>query len=111
MIDWVSFLVVSVVALVSACTVVALYALGLRMLSTAGRAPHVTPAEFTDAITVITPAAIAAEAKRIRKAAAKNPLSPVQKRWALIVAYACFSLCAIVVLFGIYLIVPALHAH
>ena len=109
MIDWISFLIVAVVALVSACAVVSLYALALRMLSTAGKAPHVTPAEFTDAITIVTPAEAAAEAKRIKKAASRSPLTPLQKRFALIVAYTCFVLCALVVLFGIYLIIPALH--
>ncbi|WP_243063734.1 peptidase [Humibacter sp. RRB41] len=108
-IDWVSFLLVAGAAIVAACLVVALFAFGLRMLSTAGKAPHVTPAEFTDAITIVTPAEAAAEAKRIRRAAKKNPLSAGQKRLALIVAYACFSLCAVVILFGIYLIIPALH--
>jgi hypothetical protein len=110
MIDWLAFFLVAVVALASACIVVSLYAFGLRMLSTAGRAPNVTPAEFTDAITIITPAEAAAEAKRIKKASARNPLTPLQKRLALVVAYTCFVLCGAVVLFGIYLIVPALHS-
>lgn len=109
MIDWVSFFVVAGSALLAACVVVALYSFGLRMLSTAGRAPHVVPAEFTDAITVITPAEAAAEAKRIRKASKRNPLTAAQKRLALCVAYVCFVFCAAVVLFGIYLIIPALH--
>ncbi|QDZ13472.1 peptidase [Humibacter ginsenosidimutans] len=109
MIDWFAFFTVAVAALVSACVVVALYSLGLRMLSTAGKAPHVTPAEFTDAITIITPAEAAAEAKRIKKASARNPLTTAQKRLALVVAYTCFVLCGAVVLFGIYLIIPALH--
>ncbi|NNC13308.1 peptidase [Planctomonas sp. JC2975] len=109
MIDWIAFLLVAAAALLSACIVVSLYALGLRMLSTAGKAPNVTPAEFTDAITIVTPTEAAAEAKRIKKAAKRNPLTPLQKRLALIVAYVCFVLCGAVVLFGIYLIVPALH--
>lgn len=108
-IDWVSFFEVAGAALLAACLVVTLYAFGLRMLSTAGRAPHVIPAEFTDAITIVTPAEAAAEAKRIRKASKRNPLTPGQKRLALCAAYVCFVLCAAVVLFGIYLIVPALH--
>lgn len=109
MIDWISFFLVAAAALVAACVVVALYAFALRMLSTAGKAPHVTPAEFTDAITIVTPAEAAAEAKRIRRAAKKNPLSPARKRLALVVAYLCFVLCGLVVLFGIYLVIPALH--
>lgn len=109
MIDWVSFFIVAGAALAAAGAVVALFSFGLRMLSTAGRAPHVSPAEFTDAITVITPAEAAAEAKRIRKASKRNPLTKGQKRLALFTAYLCFVLCAAVVLFGIYLIIPALH--
>ncbi len=110
MIDWASLFLVAGAALVSACLVVVLYALGLRMLSTAGRAPHVTPAEFTDAITIVTPAEAAAEAKRIKRAAARSPLTPLQKRLALLLAYTSFVLCGLVVLFGVYLIVPALHS-
>jgi hypothetical protein len=109
MIDWFSFLIVAVASLASACAVVALFAFGLRMLSTAGRTPLVTPAEFTDAITVITPAEAAAEAKRIKKAAQRNPLTATQKRWAQATAYACFVVCAAVVLFGISLVIPSLH--
>jgi hypothetical protein len=108
-IDWIAFLLVAGAAVVSACVIVSLYALGLRMLSTAGKAPHVTPAEFTDAITIVTPPEAAAEAKRIKKAASRSPLTPLQKRLALFVAYTCFLLCGLVVLFGIYLIIPALH--
>jgi hypothetical protein len=109
MIDWLAFLLVAGSALASACLVVSLFALALRMLSTAGKAPNVTPAEFTDAITIITPAEAAAEAKRIKKAAARSPLTALQKRLALMVAYTCFVVCGLVVLFGIYLIVPVLH--
>lgn len=109
MIDWIAFLIVALAALVSSCVVVSLYALALRMLATAGKAPHVTPAEFTDAITIVSPAEAAAEAKRIKKAASRSPLTPLQKKLALVVAYTCFALCVLVVLFGIYLIIPALH--
>ena len=80
MIDWISFLIVAAVALVSACAVVSLYALALRMLSTAGKAPHVTPAEFTDAITIVTPAEAAAEAKRIDPPALWERNPPVRYR-------------------------------
>lgn len=109
MIDWVAFLIVAAVSLVSAGLVVSLYALGLRLLTTAGRPPVVEPLEFTGAITVLTPKRAAKEAKRARKAAKANPLSPAQKRLALFAAYACFVLCALAVLYGVYLIVPALH--
>jgi hypothetical protein len=79
------------------------------MLVRAGRVPVVTPATFTDAITVLTPAEIQSAEKKAAKAARKNPLSAGQKRIALITAYASFILCGAAVLFGIYLIVPALH--
>jgi hypothetical protein len=108
MVNWLSFFVVAFAAVLSACVVV-LFSLGLRLLSTAGRTPNISPAEFTDAITVITPAEAAAEAKRIRKATKRNPLSPARKRLALLAAYVCFALCAASVLFGIYLIIPAFH--
>lgn len=110
-VDWLSFVVVFVASIVSAGVVVSLFALGLRLLSTAGRTPLATPAEFTDAITIVTPSEAAAEAKRIRKAAQRSPLSSGAKRIALVAAYVCFVLCALCVLYGIYLIVPALHAR
>lgn len=108
-IDWGSFLAVAFASLVSTCVVVGLYALATRLLATAGRAPQVDPVEFTDAISVITPAEAAAAAKRARKAAKKNVLSAGQKRAALVGAYTCFTLCGLAVLYGIYLIVPYFH--
>jgi hypothetical protein len=109
MINWLSFFIVAFAAISAACVVVVSYSLGLRLLSTAGKTPLAVPAEFTDAITVVTPAEAAAEVKRIRKAAKRNPLSSAQKRLALFAAYLCFTVCAAAVLFGIYLIIPALH--
>ena len=53
-IDWFAFVQVFAAALVGALLVVGFYAVGLRLLVRAGRAPVVAPAEFTDAITVIT---------------------------------------------------------
>lgn len=108
-IDWGSFLAVAFASLVSTCVVVGLYSLATRLLATAGRAPHVDPVEFTDAISVITPAEAADAAKRARKAAKKNPLSTGQKRAALVGAYTCFTLCGLAVLYGIYLIIPYFH--
>ena len=64
-IDWIAFLQVFAVALVGTVLVVGLYSAGLRLLVAAGRPPVVAPAEFTDAITVISPKA----AKRAAKAA------------------------------------------
>lgn len=109
MIDWMGFLVVLVAALTGTVVVVGFYALGVKLLVRAGRVPVVTPATFTDAITVLTDAEIKSAAKKAAKAARKNPLTPAQKRVAQFAAYACFAICAASVLFGIYLIVPALH--
>ncbi|WP_090711210.1 peptidase [Mycetocola miduiensis] len=103
------FIVVLVAALTGTVLVVGFYALGLKMLVRAGRVPVVIPAAFTDAITVLTPAEIKSAAKKAAKAARKNPLTPMQKRVALIAAYCCFTVCGLAILFGIYLIVPALH--
>jgi len=104
-IDWLAFLVVLVSALIGATVVVVAYSLGIRLLTLSGRTPIVTPAEFTDAITIVTPAEIKQAAKRAAKAARKSPLSEGQKRAALIGAWACFAVSAIAVVVGIYLIV------
>lgn len=109
MINWLSIVIVALVSIVSASLVVTLFALGLRLLSSAGRPAHVGPAEFTDAITVITPEEAEREAKRVRKAAKRSPLSPAQKRLALVGARICFVLCAAIVLLGIYLVIPGFH--
>lgn len=109
MIDWFSFLIVLVAALLGAAVVVSAYSLGIRLLTLSGRTPIVTPAEFTDAITVVSPAEAKAAAKRAEKAAKKSPLTAGQKRAALVGAWACFAVSGIAVLVGIYLIVPALH--
>ena len=53
-IDWFAFVQVFVAAMIAAVLVVGFYSLGLRLLVRAGRVPVVAPAEFTDAITVIT---------------------------------------------------------
>jgi len=108
-IDWYAFLVVLGVTLFATAVVVSAYALGIRLLTLSGRTPIVTPAEFTDAIAVITPAEAAAAAKRAAKAAKKSPLTDGQKRLALVSAWACFAISAGAVLYGIYLIVPAFH--
>ncbi|HKP07248.1 MAG TPA: peptidase [Microbacterium sp.] len=104
-INWLAFVQVFVAAFISAVVVVSFYAMGLRLLVRAGRAPVVAPAEFTDAITVISEK----EARRAEKAAAKaakrSPLTDGQKRFALVGAYACFAVCAAAVLGGLLLIV------
>jgi hypothetical protein len=109
MIDWLAFVEVLIAALVGAAVVVSLYALGLRMLAVAGRTPYVPPVAFEDAITVLTPKQVKKEAKQVKKARKRNPYSPAVKRLALIAAYALFALSGIVVLYGIYLIVPYFH--
>lgn len=104
MIDWLAFVLVLFSALIGTCVVVAAFSLGIRLLTVSGRTPIVTPAEFTDAITIVTPAEIKAAEKRAKKAAKKSPLTEGQKRLALVGAWACFALSGLAVLFGIYLI-------
>ncbi|UUT35081.1 peptidase [Microbacterium elymi] len=104
-IDWIAFVKVFAVALVAAVLVVGLYSIGLRLLVRAGRVPVVAPAEFTDAITVISAKQAAKAEKAAAKAARKSPLSEGQKRVAQLGAYASFGLCAVAVLCGILLIV------
>jgi hypothetical protein len=104
-IDWLAFLIVLGSALLGATVVVVSYSVGIRLLTVSGRTPIVTPAEFTDAITIVSPAEIRQAEKRAAKAARKSPLSDGQKRAALIGAWACFGLSAAAVVFGIYLIV------
>ncbi|WP_439594017.1 peptidase [Microbacterium sp.] len=103
-IDWLAFVQVFVAAMTGAVLVVTFYSLGLRLLVRAGRAPVVAPAEFTDAITVITEK----EARRAEKAAAKaakrSPLTAGQKRVALIGGYGCFVVAGAAVLGGLLLI-------
>jgi hypothetical protein len=109
MIDWVAFVEVFAASIIGSCFVVAFYALGTRLLAAAGRALFVEPVEFTDAITVITPEKAAKLQRKAEKAQRKNPLSDTQKRWALTGAYACFTACALAVLYGLYLIIPYFH--
>lgn len=104
-IDWIAFLQVFAAALTAAVLVVGFYALGLRLLVRAGRPPVVAPAEFTDAITVISDKQAHRMEKAAAKAAKRNPLTGGQKLAALVAAYACFSVCAVAVLGGILLIV------
>ena len=104
-IDWFAFLEVFAAALTGAAIVVTFYALGLRMLVRAGRAPVVAPAEFTDAITVITEKEARRAAKAAAKAARKSPLTDGQRAFALVLAYACFAVSAVAVLGGLLLIV------
>lgn len=104
-IDWAAFVQVFAAALAGAVLVVGFYAIGLRLLVRAGRAPVVAPAEFTDAITVISEKEARKAAKAAAKAAKKSPLTDAQKRLAQYGAYASFGMCALAVLAGLALIV------
>ena len=104
-IDWLAFLQVFVAALVGAAAIVTFYALGLRLLVRSGHAPVVSPAEFTDAITVISDKELRRAEKQAAKAAKKSPLTEGQRKFALVGAYACFAMCAAAVVAGILLIV------
>lgn len=104
-IDWLAFLQVFVAAMIGSLLVVGFYALGLRLLVRGGRAPVVAPAEFTDAITVISEKEARRAAKAAAKASRKSPLTDGQKRIAQAGAYACFTMCALAVLGGLLLIV------
>ncbi|MGH3690559.1 MULTISPECIES: peptidase [unclassified Microbacterium] len=104
-IDWVAFLQVFLAALVGATAIVTFYSLGLRLLVRSGRAPVVSPAEFTDAITVITEKELKRAEKQAAKAARKSPLTEGQKSLALVGAYGCFALCAAAVVGGILFLV------
>ncbi|MFB7250409.1 peptidase [Microbacterium sp. NPDC056234] len=104
-IDWLAFLQVFVAALVGAAAIVTFYAIGLRLLVRSGHAPVVSPAEFTDAITVVSEKELRRAEKQAAKAAKKSPLTDGQKRLALVGAYACFAMCAVAVIAGILIIV------
>ncbi len=104
-IDWGAFLQVFLAALVAAVLVVGFYAVGLRMLVRAGRVPVVAPAEFTDAIAVISEKQRRRAEKAAAKAAKKSPLTDGQKRIALVAAYGAFGLCGLAVVGGLLLIV------
>ena len=67
--------------------------------------PVVEPAEFTDAITVITAKDAQRAAKAAAKAARKSPLTPAQRQVAAVGAYISFGLCGLAVLGGLLLIV------
>ena len=105
MINWLAFIQVFVAALVGSAAIVTFYAVGLRLLVRSGHAPVVSPAEFTDAITVISEKELKRAAKQAAKAAKKSPLTEGQKRLSLVGAYGCFALCAIAVISGILIIV------
>ncbi|MEV8266530.1 peptidase [Microbacterium sp. NPDC076911] len=90
--------------MIASLVLVGFYSLGLRLLVRAGRSPVVAPAEFTDAITIISQKEAQRAEKAAAKAAKKSPLTETQKRVALVAACACFVVCAGAVVFGLLLI-------
>ena len=95
-IDWMAFLIVFVTALLSTAFVVALYSLGIRLLATP--APRVPRLDGT--IEATGPS---------RDDEDDDVDDAGRPRWATVAANVCFALSVVVVLIGIYLIVPALH--
>lgn len=104
-INWIAFLEVFAAALLAASLVVTFYAIGLRLLVRAGKVPVVAPADFTDAIAIVTEKDIRRANKAAAKAAKKSPLTQGQKQLALVGAYASFGVCGLAVLAGLLLIV------
>ena len=104
-IDWTAFLLVFAASFIGAVSIVFFYAVGLRLLVRSGRVPVVSPAEFTDAITVVTEKDLRKAEKQAAKAARKNPLTEGQKQLAYAGAIGCFALCAAAVIAGILIIV------
>ena len=96
-IDWGAFLLVALVAVVSACFVVSVYSVGLRFWSAADtRAGKYTVKDdgtIGPATAGFPDPNAAAGAVRMLRA----------------LAVVCFVLCGVAVLYGIYLIVPAFH--
>ncbi|CAG7604475.1 hypothetical protein ACFPZL_05145 [Leucobacter soli] len=96
MIDWGAFVIVFVSALVAACVLVSLYSLGIRFLATPPPKRQLEDGSF--------------EPDAPSRDDEDDDVDDLGRpRWATIAAYACFALSAAGVLWGIYLIVPALH--
>lgn len=89
MIDWLAFVIVFGVSLAAASGVVALYSLGIRFLATP--APSYGPN---------------GPARDDENDDVDDAGRPV---WATVAANICFALSIVMVIVGIYLIVPALH--
>lgn len=93
MVDWMAFLAVFVAALVAALVVVSLYSFGIRFLATPAKPAHDDDATHGPS----------------RDDEDDDVDDLGRPRWATAAAYVCFGLAVCCVLFGIYLIVPALH--
>ncbi|GAA2188599.1 MULTISPECIES: hypothetical protein [Leucobacter] len=96
MIDWMAFIIVFGAALVSALFVVSLYSLGLRFLATPAPAPRLADGS-------VAPNGPSRDDEDDDVDAAGRPT------WATVLANICFGLSVLVVLVGIFLIIPALH--
>lgn len=96
MIEWGAFLVVFVTSLGAAVVVVALYSLGIRFL-----AIPAPPAVLEDG---------SLEVHGPDRDDEDDDIEEIGRpRWATIAANTCFTLSVVGVIFGIFLIVPALH--
>jgi hypothetical protein len=82
MINWADFTIVAIAALVGAGVVVSLYALGVRLLAVG--------TEYDD------------DGRKVS-------VTGIRPQAATVGGYFCFGLCGLAVLYGVYLIVPALH--
>lgn len=82
-IAWDSFLTVVIASIVGTALIVSLYSLGIRFL--------------TDAQALMAEAATGNSSAIRRESIYRS------------IAYVCFTLCAIAVLYAVYLIVPAFH--
>ncbi len=88
-IDWSALLVVALAAVLAAAVTVTLFATGIKLLA--------------------VPPADAGEGTAARDDETDAVSSPTRPPLATAAGIACFALSAIVVLVGVYLIVPALH--
>ena len=82
MIDWFSFVIVGVSTIVAACVVVSLFSLGVRLLAVG--------TEYDE------------DGRKVS-------VTGIRPQAATVGGYVCFGLCGIAVLYGVYLIIPALH--
>jgi hypothetical protein len=89
MINWLAFLTVFVASIVASCVVVVLFATGIRLLATP---PHG-----------------ARPAGAARDEEMDDVEGPQRPRRATAAAVALFVVAGLVALYGIYLIIPALH--
>jgi hypothetical protein len=97
MIDWSAFLVVALVAVVSACFVVFVYSVGLRLWSAADA--------MAGKYSIRADGTMGPSTAGIPGATRSEGVVRLVRSGAI----ACFVVCGLVVLYGIYLIVPQFH--